>query len=147
MGFNLLPEEVAETLAHISSRRRYIEDKLIGQSNFVAEMTSRVNDLANYVQFLSEVNDPEARRAIAEAAIEQMQWESQLDGMPICLCNAFAAVVAVGRDVDLSEPDGVRDVYHALLQAIDINAEFREHNPLVREEFEVEIARILKEQY
>lgn len=66
--------------------------------------------------------------------------------MPICLSNAFAAVVAVGNSVDLSHPEGLRNVYHALLQAIDINAEFRDHNPLVRGEFEKEIARILKEQ-
>lgn len=146
MSFSLTPVQIQETLNHIESRRQYIQENLIGKPGFVAEITSRVSDLANYVQLLPELDDAGDRKVIAEATIKQIQWESQLKGMPICLSNAFAAVVAIGNSVDLSEPDGVRDVYNALLQAIDINTEYRDRDPSLGQVFQREITRLFKEQ-
>lgn len=101
--------------------------------------------MANYVQFLPELDDADDRRAIAEATVKQIQWESQLDGMPTSISNAFAAVVAVGNSVDLSDPVGLRGVYQALLQAIDINSEFRDQDPGLRQQLEKEFQRLMKE--
>lgn len=146
MSYDITPQGLTDTLAHIENRRQFIEDELIGKPYFVYEMTCRVSDLANYLQLLPELNDAHARKAIAEAAIAQIEWESRLDGMPTALCNAYAAVVAVGRDADLSDPEDVCDVYHALLKAIDTNAEFREKDPALRQRLDEEVAKIFREQ-
>lgn len=61
MSYHLTPQQVQETLDHITSRRQYIEEHLIGQPNFVAEITSRVSDLANYVQLLPDVDNADTR--------------------------------------------------------------------------------------